>query len=1024
MYLNCKLMLILLTTTLLQVQAQQRTLRGTVSDTTGAPLEGVSVAIKGTSLGASTNTQGHYELQDVSDNGIVMFSMVGFEPLELQVGTRSTIDATLHATHSTMDEVVVIGYGTQKKSDLTGSVSSVPIEEITKVSERSLATALQGKAAGVIVSRSEGKPGSGSSIQIRGAGTIGNSTPLWVIDGVPMAPGNYFNMNDAESIEILKDASAAAIYGARAAHGVILVTTKRGAAQDKVTVNLGTQVGWREAVSLPKMLNTLQFVETGTKSREAAGQTPESAWDNPASLPSTNWADELYAGNGLEQTYNLSVSGGNERSKFYVSGAYDRENGVMINNWFERFAVRANSDFKIGKMLKIGESILVSRSRNNPTDNDTRDLERIYRSIPIMPVYDASNSFGGWGRGPTYFNGGNPVAQEWQSHILSTNTRINGNVYAELEPLPGLTLRGSFGANILAGRTQNFQEAFDYGTQGDPINSLTHASDDVEEYNTNVVLTYANTLGKHDFSAMAGYERFQSDGTAFSAKALDFPVDVSYSFALASGEVDIVNRNTLGMYRLASVFGRVNYTYSGKYLLTANVRRDGSSRFGPENRYGVFPSFSAGWRMIEEPFMQNIPVLSDLKLRAGWGILGSDRIADFIYSRTYNNIRSSYVFDATGVDGGTRSRGFYLSRFPNEEVKWEEVRQTNIGIDAGFLDGSITLTADYYIKKTTDMLFNVQLPLTSGIAAANVGPSSSPINVGQVSNRGFELALTYRKDFNDWNLNVTGNTSFNKNEIEQLNADDFLTGGAGGAAMSGYNLTITETGHPMSMYWGWIADGIFQSDEEINALNSQSPTGNYQEEGTAAGDLKYRDMNGDGVITNDDRVHIGNPWPKMTYGLNVNVGYRGWDLSLFLQGVQGVELFNLNKAYSRTLYSDYNSTTDVYEAWTPENPTEHPRLIATDPNGNFRKPSSYFVEDGSYLKLRNVQLGYTLPQPLMQRVGMTNTRVFVSAQNVLTLTKYSGLDPELAGGNTARGIDGQDQYPQTRLFSAGVQIGF
>ena len=1014
-----------------------QTISGTVTDLTdNSPLPGVNIVAKGTTTGTVTDIDGNYQLSVPDETEVLVFSSVGYTSEEVTIGSQTVINIAMAPDIQSLSEVVVVGYGTQKKSDLTGAVSSIEPQDITRVSERRLETALQGRAAGVQVVRGEGSPGASSKVTIRGAGSIGDTDPLWIVDGVPQNPGNYFNMNDVESIEILKDASAAAIYGARAAHGVILVTTKRGA-EGKVNVNFNTSVGQRQAVRLPNMLGTGRYIEGLSEARRNANIAPEPSWANSSELPNTNWADELFDP-AIEQTYNLSVSGGNQNANFFISGAYDKEEGIMIDNYFERFSVRANSDFKIGEKIKIGESLLVSRTDENPTAEDARDLEFVYRAVPTMPVRDLNNPLGGWGQAPPYFAGSNPVGRQLQNHILNRNTRINGNVYAEIEPIKGLTLRGSFGANITARVEREFNEAFNYGQLAGG-NQLTYLNTNDNSSNANLVLTYTKTIGDHNFTVLGGYERFRGDGIQFNARATDFPIAYAESFALATGEViNIPTRNTIdNQYRLQSFFGRINYSFANKYLLSANVRRDGSSRFGSENQYGVFPSVSVGWRIIEEGFMQSVTFLSDLKLRASYGVLGSDRIGDYIFSRTYSTDRSSYVFDASGVYGGEKDRGFYLRRFPNEEVQWEEVRQIDIGVDVGFLEGRFNLTADYYIKTTTDMLIGVQLPASFGVSRERDNPQNVPINLGEMENRGFELALNYRQNYRDWRFDISGNVAWNRNEVKSLNEDDRILRGGGGPGING-GFSLTEAGQPVSTFYGYQVEGIFQSYDEIREHADQGASP-FDEEGmllpeealfnrTAPGDLKYRDIDEDGDIDDDDRTYIGNPWPKMAYGLNATIGYKNLDLTLFFQGVQGVDMFNASKAYYRSFYSDYNSTDLVYERWTAENPTGNPRLHANDPNGNFNNPSSYHVDDGSYLKLRNIQLGYTLPEAVISRVNLTNARIFVNAQNILTLTKYDGLDPELSdtgsSGNTRQGVDTLGQYPQTRLVSAGLQIGF
>lgn len=1003
---------------------QDRSVSGKVTDMNDEGLPGVNVQIQGTTKGTVTNLNGEYSLSVPSADAILIFSSVGYTTEEITVGNRSVIDITMMEDIQALSEIVVVGYGTQKKSDLTGSISSVESKDITRLSERRLENALQGRAAGVQVTRSEGNPGASASINIRGAGSIGNTEPLWIIDGVPMDPGNFFNPNDVESIEILKDASAAAIYGARAAHGVILVTTKRGS-EGKVKIDFNAQVGQRNPRPLPEMADTFEFSELVSEARINAGQTPDGAWSNPETLPNTNWVDEIFSGSGIEQLYNLSISGGNENAQFFVSGAYDREEGIMVDNWFERFAVRANSDYKIGERVRIGQSLLVSRTQENPTANNGGDLQSIFRAIPIMPVRDPDNPFGGWGTGPTYFQGPNPLAVQMQNHIRNNISRINGNAYAEVDVVNGLTVRGNIGVNIASVHDESFAEAFNYGALANPISSLSHRSRDSEQINTNLVATYTKSLGKHDFTVMGGYEFFQSDGIDFTATAQEFPINNVRSFALATGAVDISDRSTIDdQYRLQSFFGRINYTFNNRYLLTANIRRDGSSRFGAANQFGVFPSFSAGWRIIEESFMQDVGWLSNLKIRASYGVLGSDRIGNYIFSPTYRNSRSTYVFDPTGMSGGNKVRGFYLRRFPNQEVKWEQVIQTDIGLDIGFLDGRFNVTADYYIKNTSDMLIGVQLPPSFGVSQSRSNPESTQINIGEVENRGLELTLNYRENVGDWSFDISGNAAWNQNEVRSLSEDQQIFRGGGGHGWAG-NINLTEAGQPMGTFFGWISEGIFQTQEEIDELNAASPTGVYQNNLTGPGDLQFRDVNGDGLINADDRTYMGNPWPAMIYGLNANIAYKGFDFTMFFQGVHNVDIFNANNQYTRNLFTDYNTSVLAYERWTPENPTNQPRLIAGDPNGNFRRPSSHHVEDGSFLRLRNIQLGYSLPQTVMDNLGMRNARVFVNAQNILTFTNYSGVDPEIGrGNNTDRGIDRYDLYPQTTLISTGVQLGF
>lgn len=1010
----------------------QNTVTGVVSDENGQPFPGVNVVEKGTNNGVITDFDGQYSINLGGDDATLVFSYIGYSEQEVPYSGQGTVDLTLEPDVQALDEVVVVGYGTQKKSDLTGAISSVKSEDISKQAETRLENTLQGRAAGVNVARSQGSPGSSSKISIRGAGSIGNTQPLWIIDGVPQDPGNFFNPNDIESVEILKDAAASAIYGARAAHGVILVTTKRGASE-KININLNTSTGFRNAINLPDMLNTQQYIAINTESRANADIAPEPDWSNPSALPNTDWADELYR-TAIEQRVNLSISGGSEKANFFVSGAYDKEEGIMIDNQFERFALRVNSDFKIGKIFKIGESLLISRTEENPTAENGRDLERLYRAAPVTPLRDPTNPFGGWGRVPTYASGINPVAAEFQNHIKNQNTRINGNIYAELEPLEGLTLRGSVGFNVNSVLNREFNEAFDAGVISD-IARLRYYSRDAESLNTNFVVTYDKAFGDHNLTVLGGIERFVSDGIQFDATAQEFPVEYTESFALASGDVNISQRNTIDeQYRIQSYFGRLDYSFSDRYLLSANIRRDGSSRFGSTNQFGVFPSVSAGWRIINESFMEDNKIFSNLKLRGSWGLLGSDRTDDYIFARTYRNSRSTYEFDATGVDGGTKVRGFYLNSLPNDDIKWEEVEQLNIGLDIGFFNNSLNLTADYYIKNTNDMILNVPIPNSSGISRSRDDVPSIPINAADMENRGVELVADYRFSVKDWNFNLSANAAWNKNEITRLTGDEeFNILRTGGGPVVNGPIAITEEGQPLGTFFGFIVDGVFQDQNEIEALNAGAPDGAYQANQTAPGDLRYRDVSGpdgvpDGEITNDDRTYLGNPWPELIYGLNASVAYKGFDFSMFFQGVSGVDLFNANRGYYRSTFAGYNSSEKVFERWTPGNPSlTHPRVNLNDPNGNFVNSSSYLVEDGSYLKLRNIQLGYALSALTVEKLNLTKLRIFASAQNIWTITDYDGIDPEVSNGdgnNTLQGLDNQSTYPQTSLVSMGLQIGF
>lgn len=989
------------------------------------PVPGVNIRVKGTNTGTTTDIDGSYSLT-ASPSDTLVFSYVGYKKQEIAIANRAVIDILMEADQARLDEVVVVGYGQEKRSNLTGAVTSVKLDNLENRPITRLDQALQGMASGVFVSKGGGAPGGSPSIHIRGIGSIGNTDPLWIVDGIKMNPGSHFNLNDIASIEILKDAASSAIYGAEAAHGVILVTTKRGE-KGKTQVSYSSSVAKVNPINLPTLLNSEEFVTFKKESRLNAGQNPEPAWDNYEY--DTDWLDAYYTGSGFSSYHDLSIAKGTDRSNLFLSLGYDDEEGILIDNSFKRFGMRINSDFELTDWLTIGESMLLSRVSENPIDNFNEDYSGSipYRSIPIMPIYDESNPYGGWGRAPVYFQGPNPVATQYQQHERRTYNRLDGNLYLNLTPLEGLNLRAQVGYNYLSFQGKAFREAFNYGAFANPINALTFADANDESITANVVATYGRQFGDHFFRIMGGYEASQFETLHFNVTATDFPIDVANSLNLATGTFNTTDRHSVFQSRLLSQFGRLNYNYREKYLFEANIRRDASAPvFSPENIWGVFPSFSAAWRISQEPFLQNIPLISNLKLRASIGTLGSDNIGSFIYSKTYTSQFSSYTYDQNGQ---IKQSGFYISRFPNAEVKWEEVQMKNVGLDVEMFEGKLAFSVDYYIKDTKDLLYGVPIPSSVGIATHNFDPVNPEINIGTMRNTGLDLDLTYRNQFGDFSLSLNGNTSFLKNEVLSLNGDEYITGGGGGGQIGG--MTRTQAGMPISFFYGFVVQQMLNTNSDIFAINSYADDGIYQEAGTAPGDLMYVDISGpngvpDGEVTwEHDRTFIGNPWPKMMYGLNINLQYRqSFDLLLQFQGVQDVDVFNANLAYSRNFFGDNNTTTDIFEAWTPENHTQHPRNIASDPNGNFSRPSTYFIEDGSYLKLRNAQLGYNLPRNLLGRLGgIQGIRFYINANNLLTLTKYSGADPEIAGSNVSRGVD-YGLYPHTRTFGGGIDVQF
>jgi TonB-dependent starch-binding outer membrane protein SusC len=999
---------------------QVKTITGKVTDTKSQPLPGVTILIKGTSQGTITDPNGDFELSNVPDDATLVFSFIGMKSKEVAVSGRTSISVTMEDATIGLDEIVAIGYGSMKKSDLTGSVSSVKADMLKDLPVKSVSEALQGKAAGVFVTKGTGAPGASSDIIIRGAGSINGLSPLYIVDGVRMGTDKSFNMSDVQSIEVLKDASSAAIYGVEAAGGVILVTTKKGSKGEKAHVEFNAYYGMRSAVNLPKLLDSKDYI----KARKVMGVEYASWENNPYN---TDWMDEMYSP-APEQKYDLSISGGNKVSTYYISAGYLREDGIRRDNWFERYSFRMNSDHKLSKNLKMGEYLYIHKTKDRPT-GDGSGLP--YRSIPLMPVYDASR-VGGWAAVPDGFQGGNPVGFA-ESYIYNNNGwGMEGNVYADWSIIKGLNLRSTVGGYMGGIDNSQFNLRYDYGILKNGVRKLEKNLSRNETITAHLVLTFDRTFGKHGVKAMAGWEAIKGTSSNVDASTEGFPVYYMPSFATSTQ--NSTSRYADGNYGRGSQlaqFGRLNYNYAGKYLFQGTVRRDGTNKFIGDNQYGVFPSFSGAWRLSEENFMKGkFEWLSNLKLRAGWGVLGSiGSVGDFIYQSTYKPIN---VYSYDGVNTVT---GWGNAKFANSDIRWEKVTTKDVGLDLGLLRNRLSFTVDVYDKETTDMIYTVALPVSSGLGNYNGDGFGATINIGKISNRGFEIEANWNDKIGDFSYSVGGNASFNKNKVIQIGDKGALIY-EGGTFYLNSSISRTEDGYPMGQFYGYIADGIFQTDAE--AAQSAQPD-------ARSGDLIYRDINGrdangnltgkpDGKIDDADKTYIGNPWPKCYYGINMSFSYKGFDLKAFFQGQAGVDLFNSTKSIRESFYADWNTTSEIFNTSKFGNTTitnlpsvyqvSNTGEILRDPNGNYKNVSSFFVENGAYIKLQDLQLGYTLPTSLSNRIGLGSARIYIAGSNLFTITKYTGLDPELGGNVKGRGIETDGLYPQTRFVSAGLNLKF
>lgn len=1015
--------------------AQGTVVTGIVKEeASGAPVPGVNILVKGTTSGTVTDIDGNYRI-NVPDDAILVFSAVGFISEEIPVQNRSVINLNMAQDIQSLSEVVVVGYGTQERARVTSAISSISSSEINELPIASIDQALQGRAAGVNVT-SAGSPGQNPFVRIRGLGSLGNNEPLYVIDGMPAGGLNNINPNDIESMEILKDAAAASIYGSRASNGVILVTTKKGT-KGKTTINFDTYTGIQEAWRTLDLLKRDQYLDYG---RTLVANDPSNFDDDPANdvdVPSrfndlgefanveTDWQDEMFRVAPIRD-YNVSISGGGEHSTFNLAGGYFDQEGIMLGTGFKRYSVRANSEFTLGR-VKVGETLTVSYSqRNNEPFNGSRSqIEHMIKSIPYIPVRDP-NFLGGF-RAPDREDASDPENPVLNANLLKSldeNMKLIGTAYASVEILKGLEYK------FLIGMDMNFGYQDRFNPMVAPSNAY-HIVDraTVNHNRTEFIsplysnqLSYNKTLDKHTIGAIAVIERqdFRTrndQGTGTTQLTNNLEVLNGLQEATVAGQA--FERSII------SYLGRVTYDFDGKYLLAASIRRDGSSRFGPEYKWGIFPSVSAGWRISQEEFMMNVPVISDLKIRGSWGKTGLDNLNDYQYQAT---IDGNFLYNLNGVAVPAST----TRMIANKELKWESTVMTNIGLDLGLLNDKLRFSAEYFNNKTSDLLLPVPIQLSLGV---DVNPYA---NVGAVVNKGWEITGGFFQNTGDFQWSLNGNISFVRNEVTSLGAATAVNG----ARFENDETTNTEVGEPMGYFYGWVVDGIFQSDAEVEAANALGDTTVFQSASTSPGDIRFKDLNGDGVIGDDDRTKLGHYLPDFSYGLTATARYKNLDLTMFFQGVSGNEILNTNLYDLEGMTRLFNAGTNVINAWTPENPnTDVPRAVNTDPNRNARISSRY-VEDGSYLRLKNLALGYSLPSTVLNNVAggfIKSLRVYISSQNLLTFTSYSGYDPEIGtrpdlvtntgGGNISQsntlnsGVD-YGQYPQARTFIGGVQIGF
>lgn len=1015
-------------------QGTLTTVTGTVVDETGEPLAGavVRVAGPGMTTTVTTDVDGRYTISVPAGKSLTV-SYIGFEPSTRSVkGDVSAFNFSLAPDASkALDELVVVGYGTQKKSEITGSIASVKGDKIKDFSVNSVADALAGMAAGVAVTKSTGSPGEAPDIIIRGAASVNGMAPLYIVDGVKQSTGFDFNMRDIESIEVLKDAGSCAIYGAEAAGGVILVTTRRGA-EGKASVNITARYGIREISNRIKLMNRDQFI--AAKALTGVDILTSEGVASASELPDIDWMDVMYD-TGHEQEYGLSLYGGTEKLRYFLSGGFYEEKGTYIDSAAKRFSLRTNVDYTISRIFTVGSSIYGSVLDNNPTKIYSIYTNSIpFRTVPTMAPTDGD---GNYSQTPFYLNGPNLYGNEMTYHVTGKNYGVNALLYLDSRIFPWLVFHVNGAGKFGSFNTQTYSEAYNFRAVMEDA-YFESAAGTSQELTYNATLTFDRTFGgKWGVKAMAGTEATAYNAYSNRIRAIDFPVDDVNSVNLSSNTSKEA-WDYPAKSRALSFFGRVNLSYDSRYYLTANIRRDGSDRFGRNHRWGTFPSVNAMWRVGQEKFVtENLPWLTDAKIRGSYGILGNDGIPQFLFTRSFVGDQILYNFG-----GNKEVSGWANFKVPNQDIKWEEVHQGDFGIDLSMFNNRLNVTYDYYNRQTHDMLYWKVVPYASGINYYHEGATNTmPVNIGRVSNIGHEITVAWQQRAGEFQYNVGFNASFNKNEVKEL--------GTEGAAplVSPDGINRTENGRSMSEIYGYKAVGMFTSQEQVDEYNARAQAAGkpwYWRQNTGVGDLIFDDC-GQGYVDENCKDYIGNPWPKMNYGITLSAQWRGIDVNVLFQGAAGFEIYNAVKGYTQTFATDGNTTMDIYRCsfFGDNGLTDQPRCgminesgsWVGDPSGNYGTISSFNVEKGDYLKCKNLVVGYTLPQKWTSKAFMSKVRVYFSASNLFTITGYKGIDPEIAGTSTqssnlagtsmtARGVDTYNRYLPSRLYSFGLDITF
>ena len=1008
----------------LEVMAQ-RQVKGKVTDSQGEALPGVNILVKNTTIGNVTAPDGTYSVEVPGENNTLIFSYIGYITQEMPVNGKTTINITLAEDLQSLEEVVVVGYGTVKKSDLTGSVASVSSADIKAVPVATFDQALQGRAAGVQVVQSTGAPGGGTNIRIRGTSSVNaSSEPLYVIDGMfinsnsgetsiggrgpAVNPLATINPSDIESIEILKDASATAIYGSRAANGVILITTKKGKA-GKASVNFESYYGVQTVTKKLDLLNATQYAQLVNEANRNAGLAP--VYANPESFgEGTDWQEELFRQAPIAN-YQLSLTGGSDKTQYAIGGGYFTQDGIVIGSDLDRYSFRSNLNTEVNDKLKVGVNLSYNRTVNNGVLTGPGPVVQgvVYNALlfnPILPVYDPARPGGYTFQHDRRDAVANPIAEAKEYISTTTTSRLLGTVFAEYEIIKDLALRSSFGIDGLSTKSNSFGPNFLKRTENSRGEAGVSTLEALTWLNTNT-LTYNKEINPDNtINVLLGFETQKFRNESVNAYAFGFPESRTGWHDIGSAENPQTTSNGEREWSIMSYFGRINYSLKSKYLFTLTGRADGSSKFAEGNKYGFFPSAAFAWRVIEEDFMRNNNFISDLKFRASYGVTGNQAIPPYGSLALIGQIGQGVFSTSSGSEA---FRGREPISYPNSDLKWETTKQANLGVDLSVLKGRFSLTAEVYHKNTVDLLLGTPIPYTTGF-------ESTLLNIGNVQNRGIDVALNSVNTDGNLRWTTAVNVSVNRNKITNLAREEDINLGIGG--------NILREGESIGTFFGYVFDGIYQTNDE--AKNSPVIAG----QNPSAGDRKYKDISGsngipDGRINDFDRTIIGSAQPDFTYGLNNTVTFKNITLSLFFQGSQGNEMVNQNLGDLANVNGLQNVLAEAgLGRWTPENPNNKYARALTTANDNVF--SSRFIEDASYLRLKNLTVGYNFSSSLLNKVGLSNARIYVGGTNLWTLTNYSGYDPEgnAYGGTT--NIVGVDfgSYPQAKTYTVGINFGF